>query len=245
MIRASPCCLRARYHHIATAADASSAAAIPATSGRGTRRCAERSPALGAIRSGRGGDTGALGTTAGAERTARRGSGRASCTGSDAKGRAEVGRRAPPASGAGVAERGRPTTCIVHSAWGRCGGAEGRGDVRARGRTGLRRGSATGGAAAGGAITTGAGGGGGAGSVLGTGSGAGGSPGGGGSASGGRKRSGSRYPSGSAARRTPRCTYGAACSETPLEPTAPIASPSASAAPRATETEPRWSSVTE
>jgi hypothetical protein len=82
----------------------------------------------------------------------------------------------------------------------------------------------------GGAIATGAGGGGSAGSVRGTGSGAGGSPGGGGWASGGKKRSGSRYPSGSAASRTPRCTYGTGCSDTPLGPTAPTASPSATAA---------------
>jgi hypothetical protein len=245
MIRASPCCLRARYRHSATAADASSTAAMPATSGPGQRPRVGRSPALGAIRSGRGAAAKPSGTAVGASRSVRFGAGGASCVGSAAIGRAEAGRSAPRDSGADVAERGRATASVGRSAGRTRGGVDGCGEVCARGRTGAHRGSAAGGAVAGGVITTGAGGGGGAGSVLGTGSGAGGSPGGGSWASGGRKRSGSRYPSGSAARRTPRCTYGTACSGTPLEPTAPTASPSARAAPRATDTEPRWSSVTE
>ena len=61
---------------------------------------------------------------------------------------------------------------------------------------------------------------------------------------GGRKSSGSRYPCGSALRRMPRYTYGTASSATPLGPTVPTRSRSATVAPRRTSYEPRCTSVT-
>jgi hypothetical protein len=65
-----------------------------------------------------------------------------------------------------------------------------------------------------------------------------------GAARSGRSSSGSTYPSGSPVRRTPRWTYGWSCSDSPLSPSVPSCSPSATDAPRATPSEPRWSSVT-
>jgi hypothetical protein len=61
----------------------------------------------------------------------------------------------------------------------------------------------------------------------------------------GRKRSGSRYPCGSLLRRMPRYTYGTSSVETPLGPTVPTGSPSATSTPRRTSKEPRCTSVTE
>jgi hypothetical protein len=65
-----------------------------------------------------------------------------------------------------------------------------------------------------------------------------------GAARSGRSSNGSTYPSGSPVRRTPRWTYGWSCSDSPLNPSVPSCSPSATDAPRATPIEPRWSSVT-
>jgi hypothetical protein len=64
-------------------------------------------------------------------------------------------------------------------------------------------------------------------------------------ARGGRKDSGSRYPFGSAVIRTPKCTYGTACSGAPDDPIAPTVAPSATWAPRTTAIDPRWTRVTE
>jgi hypothetical protein len=60
----------------------------------------------------------------------------------------------------------------------------------------------------------------------------------------GRSWSGSTYPFGSEARRTPRCTCGAADSESPPGPIVPTESPSPTEAPRETPMEPRPTSVT-
>lgn len=60
----------------------------------------------------------------------------------------------------------------------------------------------------------------------------------------GSRVSGSTYASARAASRTPRCTYGCACSGCPDGPTAPTGSPSAISWPRATPIDPRWTSVT-
>jgi hypothetical protein len=255
MIRAGLCCLGARYRHAPAAAAATNAAAIPATSGRGKRRWARRSTRTSSIGSGRRGATDACGMPTGAVRTAGRGAGRAPRLGADATGSAAcagagAGRSPPRDFGADTAASPEAAPRVVGSTARMRGGACGRSRVRASGCNGARRGSttaggSTGGASAGGAITTGAGGGGGAGAALGTGSGVGGSPGGDCCTGGGKKRSGSTYPSGSAARRTPRCTYGTGCSDTPLEPTEATASPSPTSAPRPTDTEPRWSRVTE
>jgi hypothetical protein len=66
-----------------------------------------------------------------------------------------------------------------------------------------------------------------------------------GAARGGRSPSGSTYPSSSDARRIPRWTLGSSCSGVPLRPIVPTVSPSLTAAPFATSTEPRWTRVTE
>src|SRR5436305_15046198 len=43
----------------------------------------------------------------------------------------------------------------------------------------------------------------------------------------------------------PRCTYGVSCSTTPVGPTVPTVTPSATTSPRRTPIVPRWVSVTE
>jgi hypothetical protein len=65
-----------------------------------------------------------------------------------------------------------------------------------------------------------------------------------GTARGGRRPNGSTYPSASLHRRIPRWTLGTGCSGVPLEPMAPIGSPSATTAPFSTPIVPRWTSVT-
>ena len=60
----------------------------------------------------------------------------------------------------------------------------------------------------------------------------------------GRNPAGSRYPSSSVATRIPRWTYGVATSGSPLGPIVPTGSPSATAAPFVTTSEPRCVSVT-
>ncbi len=64
-----------------------------------------------------------------------------------------------------------------------------------------------------------------------------------GTARGGRRPSGSTYPSASLDRRIPRWTLGTGFSGVPLEPMAPIGSPSATTAPFSTPIVPRWTSV--
>ena len=61
---------------------------------------------------------------------------------------------------------------------------------------------------------------------------------------GGSSRPGSTYPFASAATRTPRWTCEASVTSSSLSPTSPTTAPSATVSPRATETEPSWSSVT-
>ncbi len=60
----------------------------------------------------------------------------------------------------------------------------------------------------------------------------------------GSSRTGSTYPFGSAATRMPRWTCGAVVTASSLAPTWPTTAPSATELPRATATEPSWSSVT-
>ena len=60
----------------------------------------------------------------------------------------------------------------------------------------------------------------------------------------GSSRTGSTYPFASAATRTPRWTCEAVVTASSLSPTWPTTAPSATELPRATATEPSWSSVT-
>ena len=243
MIRASPCCLRARYRHAAAAARASSAATLPATCGRGKRRPARPSAALSAIRSGRGGSANAWGTATGAARTARCGAGGTSSVRSDAislrRGRRAQrstelgGRRRRARVSDGTASVPTSTACRPRGSRHHCGAARRESCPRNRRGVGRRRNHDR-----------------------------------------CRRRRRRRLRPRHRIRRrrlarrrrlgerrqekerveVPLRIGGLADAEvhvrdggsdTPLEPTAPTASPSATSAPRPTDTEPRCSSVTE
>jgi hypothetical protein len=157
--------------------------------------------------------------------------------------------RAPGRTAAGGVVAGARTTRAAGGGSARAGGGAGGSTVGTASATlGVATGvslavGGTSGVTAGGCTGGGSGAGAGEGAGAGAGSGTGSGTGAGGTRFGRRPR-GSTYPCGSDSTRTPRWTYGSACSASPLDPMVPTVAPSTTETPAATPIEPRCTSVT-